>query len=146
MKRRVVFEVTQQSPAYQQSIALRYQVLREPLGLHFTSEELEQEKDQFHFVCYENGDLAGCLVLVPQPNQVIKMRQVAVDPAFQGLGLGRSLVKFAEEFAKRRSFDQMVLNARETAVPFYERLGYETVGERFEEVTLPHFKMQKQLR
>lgn len=145
MNRRVVFEVTQQSPAYQQSVALRFQVLREPLGLSFTREELEQEKDHFHIVCYDNGVLAGCLVLVPQADHVIKMRQVAVDPSFQGLGIGRSLVKFAEEFARDRAFEQVVLHARETAVPFYERLEYQKVGERFEAVTLPHFEMQKRL-
>ena len=40
----------------------------------------------------------------------------------------------------------MTMHARETAVPFYERLGYATVGARFEEVTIPHFKMEKRLR
>ena len=29
------------------------------------------------------------------------------------------------------------------AVPFYLRLGYEIVGDQFEEVTIPHFKMKK---
>ena len=40
----------------------------------------------------------------------------------------------------------MTLHARQVAVPFYERLGYSIVGEPFEEVSIPHFKMEKGLR
>jgi predicted GNAT family N-acyltransferase len=39
----------------------------------------------------------------------------------------------------------MVLHAREEAVPFYERLGYEKHGESFIAVTIPHFFMHKRL-
>jgi predicted GNAT family N-acyltransferase len=40
----------------------------------------------------------------------------------------------------------MVLNARDTAIPFYLHLGYELVGEPFVEVGIPHRKMRKALR
>jgi hypothetical protein len=39
----------------------------------------------------------------------------------------------------------MILHARETAVPFYERLRYSPVGDVFQEVTLPHRLMEKRL-
>ena len=31
------------------------------------------------------------------------------------------------------------------AVGFYEKLGYKTTGDEFEEVTIPHFVMEKSL-
>ena len=37
------------------------------------------------------------------------------------------------------------MHARDTAVPFYEKLGYLCCGEPFEEVGIAHIKMQKQL-
>ena len=37
----------------------------------------------------------------------------------------------------------MVLHARESAVPFYEKLGYSLGGDRFQEATLPHWAMNK---
>jgi len=37
----------------------------------------------------------------------------------------------------------MVLNARKTAVGFYEKLGYEKIGEEFPEINIPHYKMRK---
>jgi predicted GNAT family N-acyltransferase len=39
----------------------------------------------------------------------------------------------------------MTMHARETAVEFYEKYGYEKVGEQFIEVTVPHWEMVKRL-
>jgi predicted GNAT family N-acyltransferase len=37
------------------------------------------------------------------------------------------------------------MHARKSAVGFYEKLGYEIEGDEFEEVTIPHYEMQKTL-
>jgi len=39
----------------------------------------------------------------------------------------------------------MVMHARKTALGFYEKLGYNVVGDEFTEVTIPHFVMEKNL-
>jgi len=145
MSSRVVSEVAHQSALYRECVALRLAVLRTPLGLSFTEEELAQERTNIHLACHEGAALVGCLVLVPLADGLIKMRQVAVSPEAQGRGIGRSLVDFSEELSRGRGFTRMTLHARTTAVPFYERLGYKTMGEEFEEVTVPHWAMQKRL-
>jgi predicted GNAT family N-acyltransferase len=53
------------------------------------------------------------------------------------------MVERSEAIAREHGFTDMILHARESAVPFYERLGYERVGERFEEVSIPHWRMRK---
>ena len=73
------------------------------------------------------------------------MRQVAVRPDRQGMGIGTSLVGYSETFARSHGFRNMMLHARETVVPFYLRLGYRKVGAMFLEATLPHFEMRKAL-
>jgi GNAT superfamily N-acetyltransferase len=73
------------------------------------------------------------------------MRQVAVLPPLQGGGIGGALVRFAESFAVSHGIVRFELSARETAVPFYLNLGYEMVGEPYEEVTLPHRSLVKNL-
>src|SRR5829696_3781914 len=98
------------SAAYEASVALRRKVLRAPLGLDFTTHELESEQADFHLACYENGELVACLVLVPQEDGVIKMRQVAVAESVQRLGIGRVLTAFAEEFARDRGFRTVTLH------------------------------------
>lgn len=71
------------------------------------------------------------------------MRQVAVALAHQNKGVGAYLVEKSEQWARKNGFKRMVLHARETAVPFYHKLNYLTIGERFEEVGIPHFIMER---
>jgi predicted GNAT family N-acyltransferase len=124
---------------------LRREVLRTPLGLDFSPEELAREANEFHFAGYAGDELVACLVLVPLGNGVAKMRQVAVIPAAQGMGIGRMMVEFTEAFAREHRFSRITLHARATVVPFYEKLGYQRVGKEFEEVTIPHWEMEKEL-
>lgn len=127
------------------AIELRRQILRRPLGLDFTADQLSAEEADHHIAAFEGIELVGCLVLSPQGLHEIKMRQVAVVPARQGQGIGRKMVLFSEEFAKGKGYEKMVLSARDTAVQFYLSLGYEAVGAPYEEVTIPHQKMLKKL-
>ena len=133
------------SPEYEETVALRDDILRRPLGLVFTPEQLGAEWRDMHLACYEDGALLACLILTEVDPGTVKMRQVAVAEELQGRGVGRALVERSEEVARNHGFHTMVLNARESAVPFYERLGYERAGERFEEVSIPHWKMVKRL-
>ena len=134
------------SHKYELAVELRQQVLRLPLGLDFAAGELDGEANDYHLVALQGSALVACLVLSPQTNNSIKMRQVAVTPECQGQGLGKQLVTFSEEFARNLGFELMVLNARANVVPFYERLGYEVVGDPFTEVTIPHSHMRKNLK
>lgn len=138
-------EVRHGSAAYEACLGLRREVLRRPLGLDFTGEDIERERVDRHLAAFIGGEVVGCLVLTSRSGGEVKMRQVAVAPGLRGRGIGRSLVRFSEEFAARRGYRIMTLHAREAAVPFYERLGYEAVGEPFEEVSIPHRRMRRSL-
>jgi predicted GNAT family N-acyltransferase len=133
------------SPEQLASIELRRRILRWPLGLDFTPEQVAAEMNEFHLVALDGDQLIACLVLTPQSKEVIKMRQVAVESHLQGNGIGRQLVNFSEQVAKENGYKKMELNARDTAVPFYLKLDYKIEGEPFEEVSIPHRKMFKEL-
>jgi GNAT superfamily N-acetyltransferase len=130
---------------YQQAVGLRYRILRQPLGLDFTEEQLAAEHTDIHLVYLHYGRVVGCLVLTPVGATRIKMRQVAVDEAWQGKGIGSQMVAYCETYAKQHGYDWIECHARDTAVPFYKRLLWNEVGPGFTEVTIPHHKMQKQL-
>ena len=133
------------SREYEETVALRDEVLRKPLGLSYDPAELAGEKDSFHFALREGTELVACLVLKPLDERCIKMRQLAVRESYQGKGVGRELVNYAESFAKGRGNEEIVLHAREMVRGFYEKLGYEAEGDSFIEVGLPHLAMRKKL-
>lgn len=130
---------------YQQMINLRYDVLRKPLGLSFTPEELEQEKEEILIGAFEEEKMLGCCMLILQEEKACRLRQMAVLNNLQGKGVGRALMLFAETIARDRGFRRITMHARSTAIGFYERLGYKTCGDQFSEVTIPHYEMEKSL-
>ncbi|MGB8170432.1 MAG: GNAT family N-acetyltransferase [Chthoniobacteraceae bacterium] len=134
------------SPEYRASIRLREAVLRAPLGLTLSAEELAVEPACEHFAALLENEVVATLLLVPLDADTVKMRQVAVNPSRQRSGIGAGLVRFAEEAARERGFRRMVAHARATAVEFYRRLGYAVEDEPFLETTIPHQRVSKVLR
>lgn len=126
-------------------VQLRNDILRKPLGLNFTAEELEKEKEEILIGAFEEEKMLGCCMLITTDPTTVRLRQMAVLNNLQGKGIGRALMQFAENIARDRGFRKITMHARKTAVGFYEKLGYQVEGEQFEEVSLPHFIMQKVL-
>ncbi len=128
-----------------ESIKLRDAILRKPLGLEFSGEELNQEGDQIHIVAVEENTVVGVLLLKPLSDTEIKMRQVAVANALQGSGIGVQIVRYAEYYSRSKGYKLLSLHARENAITFYERLNYKRVGDPFDEVGIEHFRMERSL-
>jgi predicted GNAT family N-acyltransferase len=130
---------------YQQMVHLRSEMLRKPLGLSFTEEELEKEKDDILMGAFEDDRLLGCCLLTPMDAGTIRLRQMAVPNSMQGKGVGRALMIFAENIARDLGYRKLCMHARKTAVGFYQKLGYSISGDEFMEVTIPHYIMEKAL-
>jgi predicted GNAT family N-acyltransferase len=130
---------------YTQMIKLRDDILRKPLGLTFTKEELEEEKNNLHIVAYEDERMLGCCMLVEEGPDTVRLRQMAVINDLQGKGIGRALMQFAENLARDRGYKKIIMHARKNATGFYEKMGYRKTGKEFQEITIPHFVMEKEL-
>ncbi len=134
------------TPAYDQSIRLRDQLLRKPLGLAFSEEDLAQEWNQYHIAGFDaQQHIQSILVFKVVDDQTLKMRQVAVSEQLQGQGIGKKMVRFSEAWAKHRQYQHIELNARKGAVAFYESMDYKKQGKAFIEVGIEHYKMVKSL-
>jgi len=133
------------TPQYQDMIQLRNEVLRKPLGLVFSAEELEKEKENLLIGAYEEDIMLGCCMLVEEGEDTVRLRQMAVLNDLQGKGIGKALMNFAENLARDRGYKKITMHARKNSVGFYEKMGYKLVGTEFEEITIPHFVMEKKL-
>lgn len=128
---------------YQQALALRDMVLRQPLGLTLGTQDIREESAQYHLVAVCAQRVVGCVVLKPLDAGTVQLRQMAVLPEMQRQGYGTALVQYAEVVAREHGFTAIILHARAVAVEFYRRLGYAVEGEQFIEVSIPHFMMRK---
>ena len=130
---------------YQQMLKLRDTVLRKPLGLTFSADELEKEKNNLLIAAYDDRQMLGCCMLVEEDPETVRLRQMAVVKDLQGKGLGKALMTFAENLARDRGYKRITMHARKNAIGFYEKMGYRKKGEEFQEITIPHYVMEKEL-
>jgi GNAT superfamily N-acetyltransferase len=133
------------SSEYMQMVRLRDDILRKPLGLGFTKEELDAEKNNMLIAAFEDENILGCCMLVEESPEKVRLRQMAVLNDLQGKGIGRALMNFAENLARDRGYKTLTMHARKNATGFYEKMGYKIASGEFTEVTIPHYVMEKKL-
>lgn len=98
------------------------------------------------FVAEQAGALQGILVLIPQDDAML-LDNIAVAPAAQGKGLGRSMLVFAEQTARQAGYNAIRLYTHEAMtenIALYGRIGYSET-HRIEEKGLRRVYMLKQL-
>jgi GNAT superfamily N-acetyltransferase len=94
-----------------------------------------------------SGEIAGILVLLEEDDHLL-LDNVAVDPRHQGKGIGRALIDFAEQEARRRGHAEIRLythQAMHENIVLYPRLGYEETG-RGEQAGFQRVFFRKTLR
>ncbi len=74
-----------------------------------------------------------------------KVGRMAVHRVLRGTGVGRDIVNALTVAARQRGDHAIRLSAQRTAEGFYRRLGYQVVGDTYEEVGIPHVDMEIRL-
>jgi GNAT superfamily N-acetyltransferase len=144
-------EIIQNIPSFL-TFAVRQPVLREgkPVGsCRFDGDNLETTS---HFGLYHDENLIGVVSVFKIINPIFnstdqfQIRGMAILPQFQKNGFGQKLVIHCEEFIKNLNGTLIWFNAREKAVPFYEKLGYQKVGNPFSIADIGiHYIMKKEI-
>ena len=120
-------------------------MLRKPIGLKHSEADLVAEPGYRHFGLLVEDQLVACLMVVPRGEGLVQIRQMAVREDLHRNGYGRFLMTGVEAILRASDIRKIYLNARRSAVGFYERLAYVGIGEEFIEVNIPHLRMEKAL-
>jgi ribosomal protein S18 acetylase RimI-like enzyme len=83
----------------------------------------------------DDGTLAASIVIIDGGDHLV-VHNVAVAPARQGEGLGRALLAFAEDEARRRGRPELRLHTNAAMADnliMYRRLGFAETGREFDE-------------
>ena len=127
------------------SLAIRLDVFVAEQGVPESLERDDRDADAIHLLAFLGESPVGTARLLPGADGAMKAGRVAVRRDFRDQGIGAALMRFAESRAAAEGYRSLVLHAQEPVVPFYVKLGYDVVGERFFEASIPHFKMTKEL-
>lgn len=103
-----------------------------------------------HVAAFEGAEVVGVATFLSKPTsllddpQAVQLRGMAVASQKQGQGVGKCILDFAIPELKTRFLGARWLwcNARESAVKFYARLGFEIISDVFEIPEIgPHYVM-----
>ena len=98
-----------------------------------------------HLLATVDGRPAGTARIVDKGASV-KIGRVAVLKEHRGGGVGRLIMEFAIDEARRRGYSEVVLSSQTYVIPFYERLGFVAEGPEYDDAGIPHRTMRFALK
>ncbi len=125
----------------------RWQMLREPWRLPVGSERDEYDELSHHRMIVDGkGRPMAIGRLYITPDNEGQIRYMAVKPTRRSKGIGSLVMVALESFARQEGVKRLVCNAREDAIAFYEKNGFESQGELNDERgPMRHQQMVKSL-
>jgi predicted GNAT family N-acyltransferase len=132
---------------YQRYYELRWKILRSPWNQPRGSEQDDMEQSSHHLMVVENDhDVIAVGRLHFNSIREAQFRYMAVDIAQQRRGAGTLLLEALESKAAELGAACIVLDAREHALRFYHKQGYQAEGPgQVLFNTIPHVKMRKHI-
>ncbi|MBV9100194.1 MAG: GNAT family N-acetyltransferase [Candidatus Dormibacteraeota bacterium] len=118
-------------------LPLRHQVLRAGQPIDVARSKQDGLPGTVHYAAYEDDTVVGVVTQFPDDTDLApgvhaeRFRGMAVDPAWQGRGVGRVLMRAAVELARSRGAEVLWANGRDTALDFYTRIGFRVIGDGF---------------
>ncbi len=139
--------ITADDPRYALAREVRYDALYGPWDLPRQLVEDTDGREYEHFVALDTEDRVVGYARLHLEGDESKAYQVAVVDELRGTGVGRALMAAVIERARAEGRDFLQLDARETAVGFYERLGFEVTSGTFlsGRTGTPHRTMRRAL-
>ena len=106
---------------------LRWRILRKPWTEDRESSKDEHESLAVHLMAWADNKLVGVGRLHFNTPQEAQIRYMAVEDSYSGRGVGTVVLKELEVRAERAGATRMVANARENALSFYKKHGYDLI-------------------
>jgi predicted GNAT family N-acyltransferase len=96
-----------------------------------------------HLLAYLDNQPVGTTRIRFIDETTAKIERVAVLSHARGQGIATELMKVSLTLIKDSNCTKVIVNAQEYIKEFYQKLGFEIIGDRFEEAGIPHVKMIK---
>ena len=145
---------------YQENLDIKMDYVIEPLSVDFVDHVAEIEKECFSipfkkedilsylnesywrfFVARDKNEILGYISFTIILDE-ISICNVAVSSKYRKIGIGKALVSFLLDYAKKNGVCKLFLEVRESnisAISLYEKFGFERVG-----ISKNHYSMPKE--
>lgn len=134
------------------TIPIRYKVLRKGKPIEACPIPQDDLESTFHFGLFYQKKLVGVSTFVVDKSSYFndtkqyRLRAMAVLEGYQGHQFGKKLLTHGVTFLKEKKIDRLWFNARIIALGFYQKNGFETIGDIFDIQNVgDHYVMHKKL-
>lgn len=88
------------------------------------------DKGGYIFFAKYGQKIVGCFAFINVEDKSYELGKMAVDPEYQGLKIGQTLLVFAVDYAKKSNWNQIILYSStklDTALHIYRKYGFQEV-------------------
>lgn len=133
------------SQEYQKSLLLREEVMRKPLGIQLSDEDIRYDYKRIHIGgYYENELICGCSLGIFH-RKIAHIYSVFVKQELQNQGIGQLLMTFAENYTKSNGVTRLYVEGRKAAKGFYLKCGFSPCGNEYTDMNILHQDMRKDI-
>lgn len=125
---------------FKKALKVRFRVFVDEQEVPRDLERDEKDEEAVHIIAQNESKTVGCGRIVFSEDKG-KIGRVAVDKSWRKQGIGSCICRELMIIAEERGYDKLILHAQVDSVEFYEKLGFEIVGDIFEEAGIDHKKM-----
>ncbi len=106
----------------------------------------ELELDEFdslaaHVLAYQDTHCIGTGRLTDLGGGKAQIGRMAVLAKFRGKGVGKQILRKLVDLATSQGVREIILHSQVSAIPFYEKLGFQAQGDVYDEAGIPHRNM-----
>jgi len=133
--------------AFSDYYQLRWEVLRKDWNRAKGSEKDQENENGIHAMIVDKNEQPIAVCRLQKPNETTgQIRSMAVKAENRKKGFGAIIISYLEGLAKADGLTTIVLDARENAIPFYERMGYKVVSKSYLLFdVIQHYRMEKEI-
>ena len=125
--------------------AIRQAVFQQEQGVAEALEFDGLDDEAVQFLAYLDDRPVGTARIRFLSQSTAKLERLAVSLAARKQGVGHQIMQTALKFLEDNRVAEVRIHAQEPVKEFYQALGFEVEGDRFQEAGIPHFKMSKRL-
>lgn len=99
-----------------------------------------------HFVAYLNNRAVATARIREVEGNAVKIERLAVLPEARRQGIAKKLMHTALKTISEQHRSCAIVHAQYSIAPLYEQLGFQPVGDKFNEAGIVHLKMIKAIK
>lgn len=126
------------NPVYKDALQMRKDVFIEEQGIDPKIELDGTDEDKMHYVGYVDDEPVTTARIDMLAGNRVKIQRVATVADQRQHGYAAELIKQIIKDVKKSDVAHVELDAQLTAMAFYKELGFEPIGDAFEEAGIQH--------